>query len=113
MNTFDSGSAILILRVFVPVSLINCFKATAIASKSAGIDEVSFKAQFTFVQEGRSSKQDFERITESARKIMGEGHPLIQILRRGIGVHHSGLQNKYRMAGAYDVLSIAHKVFVI
>ena len=67
--------------------------------ESAGIDELSFKAQFTFVQEGRSSKQDFERITESARKIMGEGHPLIQILRRGIGVHHSGLQNKYRMAG--------------
>ncbi len=71
--------------------------------ESAGIDEVSFKAQFTFVQEGRSSKQDFERITESARKIMGEGHPLIQILRRGIGVHHSGLQNKYRMAGARKV----------
>ncbi len=72
--------------------------------ESAGIDEVSFKAQFTFVQEGRSSKQDFERITESARKIMGEGHPLIQILRRGIGVHHSGLQNKYRMAGACAVI---------
>jgi ATP-dependent RNA helicase DDX60 len=68
--------------------------------ESAGIDEVSFKAQFTFVQEGRSSKQDFDRITESARKIMGEGHPLIQILRRGIGVHHNGLQNKYRMAGS-------------
>ena len=67
--------------------------------ETAGVDEVSFKAQFTFVQEGRSSKQDFDRITESARKIMGEGHPLIQILRRGIGVHHSGLQNKYRMAG--------------
>jgi ATP-dependent RNA helicase DDX60 len=81
--------------------------------ESAGIDEVSFKAQFTFVQEGRSSKQDFERITESARKIMGEGHPLIQILRRGIGVHHSGLQNKYRMAGAYQVLSIAQEVFEI
>lgn len=29
---------------------------------------------------------------------MGEGHPLIQILRRGIGVHHNGLQNKYKMA---------------
>jgi len=62
------------------------------------LDEASFKAQFTFVQEGRSSAQDFDRITESARKQMGENHPMIQILRRGIGVHHSGLQNKYRMA---------------
>jgi len=62
------------------------------------IDEATFKSQFTFVQEGRSSAQDFDRITESARKVMGENHPMIQILRRGIGVHHSGLQNKYRMA---------------
>ena len=62
------------------------------------LDEATFKAQFTFVQEGRSSAQDFDRITESARKQMGENHPMIQILRRGIGVHHSGLQNKYRMA---------------
>ncbi|KAJ1495221.1 P-loop containing nucleoside triphosphate hydrolase protein [Baffinella frigidus] len=80
------------------------------------MDELTFRAQFSFVQEGRGSAHDFERITESARKegrgsahdferitesarkVMGEGHPLIQILRRGIGVHHSGLQNKYRMA---------------
>ena len=62
------------------------------------MDEISFNTQFTFVQTGRSSTQDFERITESARKTMGEAHPLIQILRRGVGVHHSGLQNKYRMA---------------
>jgi hypothetical protein len=62
------------------------------------LDEATFKAQFSFVQEGRGSQQDFERITESARKVMGEGHPLIQILRHGIGVHHNGLQNKYKMA---------------
>jgi hypothetical protein len=73
--------------------------AEANTVEAVGLDELTFKAQFTFVQEGRSSQQDFDRVTESARKIMGEGHPLIQILRRGIGVHHSGLQNKYRMAG--------------
>ena len=68
--------------------------------ETVGMDEMTFRSQFTFVQEGRGSAQDFERITESVRKILGESHPLIQILRRGIGVHHSGLQNKYRMAGA-------------
>ena len=62
------------------------------------LDEMTFKSQFTFVQDGRSTAQDFDRITESARKAMGENHPMVQILRRGIGVHHSGLQNKYRMA---------------
>ena len=29
------------------------------------LDEATFKAQFSFVQEGRGSQQDFERITES------------------------------------------------
>lgn len=33
------------------------------------MDDATFRAQFSFVQEGKGSMQDFERITESARKV--------------------------------------------
>lgn len=36
---------------------------------NSGLHDETFHAQFSFVQEGRGSRENFERITESARKV--------------------------------------------
>ncbi|GES95532.1 P-loop containing nucleoside triphosphate hydrolase protein [Rhizophagus clarus] len=56
-------------------------------------------SDFTFIScKNHVGTEEFERIIEPARKKLGNNSKLLMALKRGIGVHHSGLSKKYLSA---------------
>ena len=61
------------------------------------VEEDSVDPDFSFAGRARTlSPQELRELMEQATYSMQADHPLKRALRRGIGVHHSGLPTKYR-----------------